>query len=125
MNTYKTVHGAFVHTTAPLKYCPKGQCGVDIENGSISLVSYSTRVMTIQCPNIIRSSCRVLVNGLYSATTRRHISYFLAEYLPSLPYRCVKYAYEHNCYIYFEEKYGSIIYVSNQDDTIYKEEILR
>ena len=47
------------------------------------LISYSTYVIRIK-NNVLTCS------GTYSATTRKHIGWFLREYLPELSYRDIK-----------------------------------
>lgn len=72
-------------TTSALKNMPYAQAKVRRGANYISLVSYSTTVIEIT-DNTLR------VYGLYSATTRRHISAFMREmgldY--SIAKRCVK-----------------------------------
>ena len=69
------------------------QCHVEIINGhdrynnEISLVSYTTRVLTLTTINGIRY---VECTGLYSMTTRKHISWFLREYAPDLQYTDIR-----------------------------------
>lgn len=60
------------------------------ENGvirSIDLISYTTRVITIE----YREDGRFIeCTGTYSATTARHISWFVREYAPDLNYYTFK-----------------------------------
>lgn len=56
-------------------------------NNEISLVSYTTRVLTLTTINGIRY---VECTGLYSMTTRKHISWFLREYAPDLKYTDIR-----------------------------------
>lgn len=58
-----------------LNSMPYAQAHVKIyDNGAIRLVSYSTPVIDIDKNGIM------YVHGLYSATTRKHISAFMKEY---------------------------------------------
>ena len=55
------------------------------------LVSYTTEVLiTDYTTNLME------VTGLYSNTTRRHISWYLMEYFPHIDYYTIKRAYEQN-----------------------------
>lgn len=58
-----------------LKSIPYAQAHVEIdENGVITLVSYTTKVITIDPQGWLTCS------GLYSMTTRKHIGAFMKEY---------------------------------------------
>lgn len=61
------------------------QCGVKIYDNKIVLQSYATDVIYIDLLNR-----RIMCTGLYSATTRKHISWFLSEYFPSIPYQTIR-----------------------------------
>lgn len=68
-----------------LKDHPYAQCCVIDDGEQIILRSYDTDVI------IFNSFTGVLIcTGLYSMTTRRHISNFLKEYLPTVNYQTVK-----------------------------------
>ena len=68
---------------------PTGQAKVIIfDDGGISLISYETSVVHISANKFLT------VYGLYSATTRKHISAFMAEYAAPLNYYDAKKAYE-------------------------------
>lgn len=68
-----------------LKDHPYAQCCVIDDGRQIILCSYNTDVI------IFNSFTGVLIcTGLYSMTTRRHISNFLKEYLPVVSYQTVK-----------------------------------
>lgn len=67
-----------------LRYMPYAQAHVTITNDGIFLTSYATTVCHID------SSGWLVCTGLYSATTRRHISAFLREYAPDITFRMVK-----------------------------------
>lgn len=58
-----------------LKSMPYAHAKVVISEHEITLVSYTTPVVIIN-----RDTSFVHVTGLYSATTRRHISAFMREY---------------------------------------------
>lgn len=61
--------------TRPLEIMPYAQAAIRIyENGSAVLVSYVTEVASIDADGWVR------VRGLYSMTTRRHLSAFAREY---------------------------------------------
>lgn len=73
-----------------LKYCPYGSAYVEVdEHGGIALVSYTTTVISIDPQGWL------VCFGTYSATTRKHISYFMKEYT-TLTYHDAKSAYENN-----------------------------
>lgn len=84
-----------------LKYSPYAQCCYTVEmdkkgNKIIHLISYQTEVITIR-NNTLHCT------GLYSMTTRKHITYFLREILPTLSLQDIKQALEkNNGYIEFE-----------------------
>lgn len=71
---------------------PYAQCSVINSNGWTILTSYEADVIMID------SSGWLYVNGLYSATTRKHIGYFLKEYVPQLSFQPVKKLYEDNLF---------------------------
>ena len=74
-------------TIKKLSKLPYGQAFVEIDdNGNLYLWSYRTLVVKIE-NNVLT------VNGLYSATTRRHISAFMSEYT-NADYYTAK-----NCYL--------------------------
>ena len=52
----------------------------------ISLISYSTRVITMKKGKDIQVEC----TGTYSATTRKHIGWFVREFMPDLSYYDMK-----------------------------------
>lgn len=88
MYSKKVVNGYYTttaHYTRNLKYCPYGSCGVnDYNDGCLHLVSYTTRVISIDADGWLDCS------GTYSATTRKHIGAFLKEYAPNLNYHDAK-----------------------------------
>ena len=67
---------------------PYAKAFVSVEPNRIALVSYSTLVAEI-VGGVLR------VYGLYSMTTRRHISAFVAEYA-GISYQTAKILYENN-----------------------------
>lgn len=96
MYTKKVVDGYFIKTVSydrNLKYCPYGSAGVKFNGGYIHLISYTTRVISIDAEGWLECT------GTYSATTRKHIGAFLKEYAPSLHYYDAKGAYERNLQI--------------------------
>ena len=77
-----------VIATAKLSAIPYGQATVNRhDDGTIVLVSYSTPVAFID-PNGWLN-----INGLYSATTRKHIGAFVKEYA-NIYYQTAKRIYE-------------------------------
>lgn len=75
-------------TIVKLKSIPYGQAQVIThEDGSITLVSYTTHVVDINAEGWLT------VHGLYSMTTRKHISAFAKEYT-SFDYQTLKKLYE-------------------------------
>ena len=74
-----------------LKNHPHANCSVRVLNdGSIVFRSYSTVVI------YINKDGWLYVNGLYSATTRKQIGWFLNEYVPTLSYQDIKMLYYKN-----------------------------
>lgn len=72
-------------TTRKLKFMPYAQARVSItSDGSIFLISYTTTVIHVD------PSGWLVCTGLYSATTRKHISAFLREYFPDITFYMVK-----------------------------------
>ena len=85
-----------------LKAMPYAQAHVEImPDGEINLFSYETLVVSVD-PN---GFCQI--NGLYSMTTRRHVSKFAEEYLKPLNYYDLKKAYEGDYVINYQT--GEII----------------
>jgi hypothetical protein len=97
----------FNYTTRKLKYCPYGQAKADIctnENNeivSIVLWSYSTIVCVLLFFNnkVDALSC----TGLYSMTTRKHITFFLREFCPSVDLQLIKKIAGENAQIRFDK----------------------
>ena len=74
-----------------LKNHPYAQCSVRVLlDGSIVFTSYNTDVIYIDKYGWL------YVSGLYSATTRKQIGYFLKEYVPQLSYYDIKCLYYSN-----------------------------
>lgn len=72
-----------------LKNHKSAQAHVMEHEEKLYLISYTTAVLIIDhATNVME------VTGLYSATTRRHISWFLDEYFYYIDYDMVKNAYE-------------------------------
>ena len=68
-----------------LKNHPYAQCSVrELIDGSIVFTSYNTDVIYIDKDGWL------YVSGLYSATTRKQIGYFLEQYVPALSYQDIK-----------------------------------
>ena len=83
-----------------LKNHPYAQCSVREQiDGSVVFTSYSTDVIYIDKDGWL------YVSGLYSATTRKQIGWFLNEYVPALSYQDIKMIYCKNllCNIYTGE----------------------
>lgn len=75
--------------TKKLKSKPYAQCCVNIINDkAIELVSYETVAATIDADGWLTISC------LCSNTTRTHVSKFLEEYCPNVPYKMARRIYE-------------------------------
>ena len=71
-----------------LKNHPYANCSVRVLNdGSVVFTSYKTDVIYIDKDGWL------CVTGLYSATTRKQIGYFLKEYVPQLNYYDIKSLY--------------------------------
>lgn len=67
---------------------PYAQCSVRVLlDGSVVFTSYNTDVIYIDKDGWL------YVSGLYSATTRKQIGYFLKEYVPFLNYYDIKSLY--------------------------------
>ena len=74
-----------------LKNHPYSNCSVRVLlDGSIVFTSYNTDVIYIDKDGWL------YVRGLYSATTRKQIGYFLKEYVPKLFYQDIKMLYYNN-----------------------------
>ncbi len=72
-----------------LKNHPYAQCSVCVYlDGSVVFTSYSTDVIYID------EDGWLYVTGLYSATTRKQIGWFLKEYVPALSYQHIKILYD-------------------------------
>lgn len=59
------------------------KCYVVSDSGQLALVSYTTVVCYTK-------NGKLYCTGLYSATTRKHIGWFLREFLPQFSYYDVK-----------------------------------
>ena len=81
-------------TLRKLSAMPYAQAHVEIDdNNNIYLFSYTTLVAGIYADG------RCFCTGLYSMTTRKHISAFAREYANPLTYYDFKMAYENDFYI--------------------------
>lgn len=92
-NIYKATTGSyiksvyFVHVSERLHDMPSAQCGVVKANdGMRVLISYITPCAVVTGAN--GGNMWLGVRGLYSATTRRHLSSFAREF--GVPYSVVK-----------------------------------
>lgn len=63
------------------------RCYVIEKNDTTTFISYSTPVIIMRMIDGIR---HMECTGTYSATTRKHIGYFLKEYAPDLNYYDMK-----------------------------------
>jgi len=94
-HSYMSANGMFqnvgrVYVDKPLPSMPYAQAGIRFEtDGSVSLISYFTRVAYI-AGDVLH------VNGLYSMTTRKHISAFIRAYAPSICFADVRDAVRDN-----------------------------
>ena len=78
-------------TIKKLSTMPYAQAHIEVmSDGSKQLFSYLTRVLEVDSEGF------VTVYGLYSATTRKHISAFAKEYLAPLDFYSLKDAYKGN-----------------------------
>ena len=78
-------------TIKKLTAMPYAQAHIEInDNGDIALFSYVTQVATLTKEGWFT------VYGLYSMTTRKHISAFCKEYCGVIDYQSAKAAYEGN-----------------------------
>lgn len=78
-------------TIKKLSAMPYAQAHIEIDgDGNICLFSYVTLVAKINADGWLS------VYGLYSQTTRRHISAFVREYASPLTYQDAKSCYENN-----------------------------
>lgn len=92
-----------MNTIKKLSAMPYAQAHVEITpNGEINLFSYETLVVSIDADGWVYCS------GLYSMTTRKHISAFAKEYLSPLDYYDLKKAYEGRYVINYQT--GEIIF---------------
>ena len=74
-----------------LRYIPHGNCYAVYTSDGLELWSYTTRVISYN-----NSTGILKCSGLYSMTTRKHISAFMKEYFPNYSYYSVKEAVEKN-----------------------------
>lgn len=84
-------------TIRKLTKMPYANAHIEIdENGNIYLYSYVTLVAELTADGWLT------VFGLYSMTTRRHISAFCSEYCGAVDYYYAKSAYEAGCSVNIE-----------------------
>lgn len=92
-----------VKCDAPLTGHPFASAGVKFDEHGTHLYSYTTHVATIDPDGWLH------VYGLYSATTRKHIGYFLKEYACGTYYSVARTCYDTNQeYNYRTGKYRSL-----------------
>lgn len=68
-----------------LKGHESAKCGIRENKNFIELISYVTPVICVD-----KNTNKMICSGTYSATTRKHISWFLKEYFPQISYYDVK-----------------------------------
>ena len=74
-----------------LKFMPSAQAHIEQDTqGNTILISYTTKILTLTPDGWLTCT------GLYSATTRRHISAFMREYGAGQDYYFAKSCYENN-----------------------------
>ena len=84
MYTKKLYNGTTANYDRALSHLPTAQAGVCFtECGNVKLVSYSTTVL------LLTGDGWMACSGLYSTTTRKHISAFLKEYAPHVSFATV------------------------------------
>lgn len=96
MYNKKVLNGCFYVNASydkKLAFMPYASAGVCFQDGCIYLVSYVTPVIKID------ENGWLTCTGTYSATTRKHISAFIKEYVNGLAYYDIKSAYEKHCAI--------------------------
>ena len=90
-----------------LKNHPYAQCSVrELIDGSVVFTSYKTDVIYIDRAGWL------YVSGLYSATTKKQIGYFLKEYVPCLRFQDIESLYfsKHVLNIHTGEIKKSLLY---------------
>ena len=70
-------------------------CEIVETDDYLYLYSYNTLVIKVEKENV-----NIYIHGLYSTTTRKHISWFIQQIFKGiLDYKDIKKAYDKNCYI--------------------------
>lgn len=82
-----------------LKKHPMAQCHVKVESDLIRLFSYSTAVVYCAKARTEEDVWVIRCDNTYSASTRKHIGWFLEEYFPQLTYSQIKKIAEDKSYI--------------------------
>lgn len=96
-------------TIRKLSAMPYAQAHIEIsDEGVITLFSYVTRVAEIDADGFLT------VFGLYSMTTRKHISAFVKEYTPCFDYQSAKACYEGGYKINIET--GEVISLAEEEE---------
>ena len=84
MYTKKLYNNTTAHYDRALSHLPTAQAGVDVApSGELVLMSYTTVVL------VLDKNGWLTCTGLYSTTTRKHISAFLKEYVPHVSFSTV------------------------------------
>jgi hypothetical protein len=89
-----------------LQHHPGAQCYVEITEGQIDFISYSTLVIRATLAPDLEDGTKWLLSctGTYSQTTRKQIGYFLKEYFGDIYYSDMKSIAGTNDYILAEHK---------------------
>lgn len=97
-----------MYTVKKLSAMPYAQAHIKIlDDGSVHLFSYVTRVA------IYRPDKWLMVTGLSSMTTRRHISAFLKEYVPSVDFQMAKYLVQEH--LAYNTETGEVVEIEASD----------
>ena len=86
-------------------------------HGSHALQSHRT-IVIFAAYDPVKKRMRHTINGLYSATTRKHIGWYAKEH--GLEYFQFRWAYDNDCDIIQDYKTGEIIFESRETGEILK-----
>lgn len=101
--------------TKKLRDHASAQCCVrHYENGDLCLQSYLTDIIYYDHKQQV-----LYCTGTYSQTTRKHISWFLREYFPSISYQTMRDAYENTCKLSECLRGGAVKLTQKERDTMY------
>lgn len=90
------------------------QCCVRLyENGDICLQSYRTDIIYYDHEQQV-----LYCTGIYSQTTRKHISWFLREYFPSISYQTMRDAYYYNYKVLVDTQFHTIELSAHERDIV-------